>query len=123
MDLIISIKPKFAKSIIAGIKKYEFRRSIFKKQINKIYIYESSPTKLIIASFQNTGFIYDSIGNLWEKCKNKSGIDEVTYLKYFKGKTHGYAIIINNLKIFSPPIKPERLFKNFKAPQSFIYIE
>ena len=52
MDVLLSIKPKYVKSIIEGEKRYEFRKTIFKnREINRIYIYSSSPVKKIVASF------------------------------------------------------------------------
>ncbi len=46
MDVLLSVKPKYANEIIAGRKKYEVRKSIFKREnIEKMYIYSSSPVK------------------------------------------------------------------------------
>jgi predicted transcriptional regulator len=50
MNVLLSVKPKYANEIISGRKKYEFRKSIFKREdIKKMYIYSSSPVKKIIA--------------------------------------------------------------------------
>ena len=38
MNVLLSVKPKYAEKIVEGEKKYEFRRAIFKKQdIEKVY--------------------------------------------------------------------------------------
>ncbi len=49
MDVLLSIKPKFAEAIIDGRKRYEFRKSKFaKKDINRVYIYSIYPVKKIV---------------------------------------------------------------------------
>jgi len=52
MNVLLSVKPKYTEKILEGEKKYEFRRAIFKKQnIEKVYIYSSSPVSKIVAAF------------------------------------------------------------------------
>ena len=49
MNVLLSVKPKYANEIISGRKKYEFRKLIFKREnIEKVYIYSSSPVKKVI---------------------------------------------------------------------------
>ena len=44
MDVLLSIKPRYVKSILEGGKRYEFRKTIFKnRKIDRICIYSSSP--------------------------------------------------------------------------------
>jgi hypothetical protein len=46
MDIILTIYPKNIEKIEAGIKKYEFIRSIYKHQdVENAYIYASVPIK------------------------------------------------------------------------------
>ena len=48
MKVILSIKPEFVEKIINGEKKFEYRRKIFKKDVEKVLIYASSPIKLVV---------------------------------------------------------------------------
>lgn len=43
-DLLISIKPIYVELIKKRKKKYEFRKRKI-QQVNKVYVYETSPTK------------------------------------------------------------------------------
>ena len=43
MDAILSIKPQFVEEIIAGRKGYEFRKKGFKRNVNTVFVYASSP--------------------------------------------------------------------------------
>jgi type I restriction enzyme S subunit len=52
MNVLLSIKPKYANQIVKGNKKYEFRKSVFKnRDLEMVYIYSSSPVKRIIGAF------------------------------------------------------------------------
>ena len=52
--ILISINPKFVKSIINGSKKYEYRKVISKRDIYSIIIYETAPTKRVVAEVEIT---------------------------------------------------------------------
>ena len=66
-SVILSIKPEYAKAIMSGKKRVEFRRKIFKRPVNKVYVYSSSPVKKIIGFFIIDSIIEDSPLRLWNK--------------------------------------------------------
>ena len=119
MNLIISIKPEFVEKIISSEKKYEFRRRIYKKEVEKIYIYQTLPNSGIVGYFIPSKIIKDTPVNLWNNLKKVSGVSEEFFMSYFYGKTEGYAIEIENLIIFQKPITDSGI----KAPQSYKYID
>lgn len=119
MNLIISIKPEFVNKIISGEKKYEFRRRIYRKEVEKIYIYQTLPNSGIIGYFTPGNIIKDAPENLWDNLKDVSGTSEEFLLSYFHDLNEGYAIEIKDLVIFDKPITDS----NIKAPQSYKYIE
>ena len=45
MNILISIKPEFVNKIIINEKLYEFRKSVFKEDVEKIFIYATHPVK------------------------------------------------------------------------------
>jgi type I restriction enzyme S subunit len=49
MNVLLSIRPKYVEEIIKGNKRYEFRKSIFKKKVDEVWIYATSPTKKLLA--------------------------------------------------------------------------
>jgi predicted transcriptional regulator len=122
MDALLSIKPKYVKTIISGEKKFEFRKKIFLNKINKVYIYSSSPDKIIKGYFNYNGFIEGSPEYIWEKCKGNAGISKTDFFKYFDGKDKAYALIINQFYNFQTNMKAKDLFESFTAPQSFMYV-
>jgi hypothetical protein len=51
-SVLLSIKPEFVEKIFSGLKKYEFRRVIFKsKSVSRVVIYASSPVQRVVGEF------------------------------------------------------------------------
>lgn len=121
MNVLISIKPQYVEKIIKHEKLYEFRRKIFKQDVNRVIIYSTSPVKKIIGYFDLTEIIKDKPLNLWNNYSKYGGINKKDFFDYFEGTDEGFAIKISNLKLFSEEIDVS-LLDNFKAPQSFKYI-
>ena len=124
MNVLLSIKPKYVNEIVNGNKRYEFRKSVFRKRgdVDKVYIYATSPIKRIIGAFTIKSTIEEHPEELWGKCKEFSGISEAEFFDYFKDKDMGYAIEIGMLELFDP-IDPKDHVPGFSPPQSFCYTD
>jgi predicted transcriptional regulator len=122
MKVLLSIKREFADKIFDGSKKYEFRRTIFKKpDVDTIIVYASGADGAIIGEFKIEEILHDNLETLWSKTGNQSGISESVFKKYFAEKKDGYAIRIKNTSIYDSPLSLEALNLRF-PPQSFAYI-
>lgn len=122
MKVLLSIKPEFAEKIFNGLKKYEFRRTLFKrKDIKTVFVYASSPIKKVIGEFEIESILTDEIKQLWNKTKDYSGIDEKFYLSYFSGKKKGYALKIKKATKYKNRYDIKKYF-GVSPPQSFVYI-
>lgn len=123
MRVILSIKPKFAKLIFEGTKKFEFRRSIFKNsKVSTVLVYASAPTSKIIGEFQIEKILNEELELLWMTTRKYSGISKDYYLEYFSGKETGYAIKVRKVKKY----KREKCIKEtfgINPPQSFAYVK
>lgn len=122
MKVLLSIKPEFVQEIVAGNKKYEYRKKIFKQEIESVVIYASMPVGRIVGEFTVGEIISDSPLEIWKITSEYSGISFNAYQKYFKGKKAGYAIQIKELTLYEEPINPYEEFENFMPPQSYRYI-
>lgn len=122
MNLLISIKPEFVGKILAYEKLYEFRKSIFKQNVEKVFIYSSYPVKKIVGCFEVGEIICESPIELWNSFSDVSGISEKDFFKYYEDSEEGFAIKIDNLQIFDEFIDMSQ-YEEFKAPQSFCYVE
>lgn len=118
MNVVLSIKPEYVAEIKAGRKRFEFRNTIFKKKVEKVYIYASLPVSKVVGEFQPVDVITGPPATVWKQTSKHAGITKAFYDEYFRDKSVAYAIVIQNLKMYDTP-------KNlpFHAPQSFRYIE
>lgn len=122
--VLMSIKPRFVEEILKGTKHFEFRRVVFKhEEVDRVIIYASSPIKKVVAEFNVADIIVDSPEFLWERCKEYSGIDRESFMRYFSNKQKGFSIVIKNLTIYKQPIDPYKKVDNFRPPQSYMYLD
>ena len=117
--LIMTIKPEFVDKILTDEKQYEFRKSIFKERVERIYFYSTYLVKKIVGYFEVDKTIHNSPEELWNSYSEVLRISKKDFFKYFKDHEKGYAIKINNLKVFNEFIE----MKDFTAHQSFYYVE
>ena len=123
MDILLSIKPKYVEKIINNDKKFEFRKAVPKKHFARVFIYSSAPEKKIVGMFTAKNILVGTPEDIWNKTKHKAAIRHNDYNIYFSDKKLAYALEIDNLIIFKTPIIPSDIWTDFKAPQSFCYIE
>ena len=123
MNVILSIKPKYARLILSGEKRYEFRKSIFSERyIHEAYIYVTAPIKRIVGLFEIGAIIRDSAEGLWNKLGVLSGMDEAEFFDYFKDIKIGFAIEIKHVEAFEAQYDPKEMIPGFNPPQSFCYL-
>lgn len=118
---LLSIKPLFAAAILRGEKRYEYRRSIFSRQVDIVLVYVSSPVRRVVAEFDITAIITKTLPQLWQQTRKFAGIDESLFYKYFQGVEYGHAIAIGNVRLYDNPFCPVEAF-GLRPPQSFIYL-
>lgn len=118
MDVVLSIKPEYVEEIKAKRKRFEFRKTIFKQKVEKVYIYASSPISKVVGEFQPVDVLTGEPEDIWAKTREHAGITKVFFDEYFQGKPVAYAIVIQNLRMYDQPKDLP-----FLAPQSFRYID
>ena len=123
MKILLSIKPEFVTKIFNGEKRFEFRKRIPKKHIDTVFIYESSPTQNIVGWFNIERIIEGCPNEVWENCKDDSGIEESRYYKYCNGNANVYAFEIKDFHKFQRPINPYEIDSKFVPPQNFLYLD
>lgn len=118
MNAILSIKPEFVKEIVTGKKLFEYRKSVFKHPVEKVYIYASAPISKVVGEFRPVDILNGAPDEIWKRTRYSAGISEQFYDEYFAGRTEAFAIVIQNLKIYETPKELP-----FHAPQNFRYVE
>lgn len=122
MDAILSIKPQFVDEIVAGRKRYEFRKKGFKECVNKIYIYASSPVCRIIGEFLLGEILEGDPDRIWSLTSEKAGITREYFDEYYNQKSVAYALEITSFVSYKEPINPYETMARFTPPQSFCYV-
>lgn len=124
MKILLSIKPEYVSRIFSGEKRFEFRKSIFRDPtVNEIYIYATSPVKMIVGKFGIKDIHEETPTELWKDTHEFAGIGKEAFFTYFRGRERGYAIEIMDVTEFSSPIDPRETIKDFVPPQSFVYLK
>ena len=111
--ILLSIKPEYVDRILAGTKKYEYRKRLARSDSSVLLVYSTSPVMKVVAKVEILGTICAAPSTLWEQTKSNAGISRKKYREYFHGcKT----------EIFDPP--RDLLDYNITlAPQSFSYVD
>ena len=123
MNAILSIKPEFAEKIFNGTKKYEYRKVMFRRPVDKIFVYSTMPSGKIIGEFEIEHILQNPPNKIWEESKAFSGITEAFFKVYFQNSSMAFAIKIKNPKRYKSPINPYEEVEGFHPPQSFIYTD
>ena len=118
--LVLSIKPEFAEKILSGEKRYEYRKKLCQKNVNKIYIYATLPVKKIIGEAEVIKKLKMKKHDLWEETYLYSGISKEFFESYFKKQEYACAYQIGIVKKYNAPVSLECVGLKH-APQSFVY--
>jgi len=122
MRVLLSIKPEFAFRIFDGSKRYEYRRTIFKRgDVTTVVVYASDPISKVIGEFEIGEILHDEPQMLWATAGDPAGVTKGNFLDYFENKAKGYAIGVKTTRTYNTPIPLNRLLVPC-PPQSFIYL-
>ena len=123
--LFISVKPEFAKKIIAKEKKIELRKVKPHVEIGDyVIIYASSPMKSVIGFGMVQQLIETTPEKMWGKYSSILGIDKSRFDEYYEGKERAIGIKIKEIQQITP-IHLEDLRSvtpNFQPPQVYRYV-
>ena len=123
MKIILSIKPQYCDEIFAGAKRFEYRRKMFKRSVESVLVYATSPICKIVGEFEIDRVLEDTPESLWMRTSRYGGISHKSYREYFHDTDTAYALAISNYIRYNKPLDPKVLDRNFVAPQSYRYLE
>lgn len=118
----MSIKPAYANAIFRGDKRFEFRRAIFRREVDVVVVYTTSPVSRVVGEFDVEDVISDSLEALWSRTKHSAGIEKRLFFDYFSGREAGYAIAIGAIRLYRKPLDLALTF-GVHPPQSFLYLK
>ena len=119
--LLMSINPEHVDNILAGTKKFEFRKNKCKEKIDSIIIYSTFPIMRVVAEVEVKDIIVDTPQVVWSKTRTAAGIDKIFFDRYYNGRNVAVAYVLGKVKKFSVP-KQLAEYGVKTAPQSYIYV-
>lgn len=100
---MISIKPRFASSILAGQKTVELRRRFMNlPNGSKLWIYSTLPVGAMVAVATLHETIRDIPAELWMEYNDRIGIPRYEFDAYFEGCELGVALELCDVKKITP---------------------
>jgi predicted transcriptional regulator len=120
--VLLSIHPEFADAIFDGHKHYEFRRVLFKEDVDEVVVYATLPVARVIGTFKIDDIYEDAPKALWNKTKGVAGVTKEKFDSYFKHRTKAYAIKVAEPIRFATPQPLSKYLRSNTPPQSFCYI-
>lgn len=122
MIALFSIKPEYVEKIFSGKKGYEYRKAIFKNNVNKVVVYCTKPVGMIVGEFDIDDILEGCPNSIWKQTSHSAGVNKGFYKEYFKGRNKGYAINIGQKYLYQNAVNPHDIFDSFVPPQSFRYL-
>lgn len=119
--ILLSIHPKFADLIIAGKKKYEYRKVMPSETVSHIVLYCTSPIRKVVAVVEVVEELTDTPAKLWKKTSKGGAITKKHFAFYFNGKTYANAFKLGKVTLFDKPMTLAELYVA-NSPQSFRYL-
>ena len=120
--ILLSIKPEYVDRILAGTKKYEYRKRLARSNSSVLLIYSTYPIMKVVAKVEILGTICAAPSTLLEQTKSNAGISRKKYREYFHGCKIACAYELGKVEIFDPP-RDLSDYNVIFAPQSFLYVD
>ncbi|MWK60177.1 ASCH domain-containing protein [Pseudomonas otitidis] len=123
MKVLLSIKPEYAEKILQGVKRYEFRKNIFKnKDVRTVVIYATMPVGKVVGEFDFDVVLSGPPSAIWSATHEFSGISRKFFNSYFKGRETAHAIKVSVVRRYCTPLALTHFVPSGNAPQSYRYI-
>lgn len=124
MKVMLSIRPQYVDSILAGDKRFEYRRRIFKRNdVNMMAIYSTAPVSAVVAEANVGTVISGTLDEVWGKTSEWAGITYSEFARYFCGCETAFAIALSEVRRLDEPVRLEEYAPEVKRPpQSFVYL-
>ncbi len=125
--VVLSLRPRFAEAILAGVKTVELRRTVPKIVIpTRALLYAASPVRALLGTCVITSVRSADLAALWHEHGPRSELSFHEFQQYFKGVNTGTALTLSEPQALSRPIPLQDLRakpRNFRPPQSFAYVD
>ena len=119
---LMAIHPIYADAILAGSKLVEFRKRPLATDIQKVLIYATSPTQMVIGEFTIRGTVIESPESIWDRFGSFGEIERDDFFSYYRGSDLAVAILIDAATRYEEPQNLNDYGPKIGIPQSFSYL-
>ena len=125
--VVLSLNPRFAEAILAGVKTVELRRTVPKIVVpTRALLYATTPVRALLGTCIITRVRSADLAVLWREYGSRSDLRYHQFEQYFDGVDAGTALELTQPQAFSRRIPLQDLRakpKGFRPPQSFAYVD
>jgi predicted transcriptional regulator len=115
---LLSIREPYAKAILDGTKRYEFRRKAPRLAgPTRFLIYVPDPKKELAGEMLVSSILSMPPEKLWRKTRGGAGISREGFMAYFQGQPVANALVIEEARKLRRPKRLEELRR--AAPEGF----
>jgi predicted transcriptional regulator len=123
--LLLSVRPRFAESILNGAKSAEIRRQ--RPAVHPgtlVIIYATRPVGAIVGTARITGITHGTPGAMWELHHARTGVTRTEYDEYLSGAETAHILFLHKIQRLEPFLTLEQIRTEtaFQPPQSYRYL-
>lgn len=119
--ILLSINPQYVERIMCGEKKFEFRKNVCKRNVDKIVIYSTSPVMKVVGEAEVEEVLVDEPQKIWNVTEEYSGVEREFFDEYYEGREQAVAYKLKSVVEYDKP-KMLNEYGIKSAPQSFCYL-
>ena len=121
-SILLSIRHEHCEKIYKGSKRFEYRKTLPSRPVDKVYFYESGKVGAITGSAKIIGKYHAPLDEAWAVTCCMSGIDESFYRLYYDKERCASVLSLDNVTIFPEAVALSAIGLP-RAPQSFVYLD
>lgn len=122
MRMILSIRPEYAEAILAGRKKYEFRKRKCRSDINTIIFYATAPKSAIVGEAKIEWILEASPDIAWKETERWAGISHEKFKEYYRETKKAVVYKLKDVVAYDP-LKKLSDYGVERVPQSWVYVD
>jgi predicted transcriptional regulator len=123
--MLLSVRPRYAESILAGAKSAEIRRQ--RPNIlpgTPVIIYATKPVGAVIGT-ANIDQVCEGVpADLWDRYHHKVGVSKEEFDRYLNGVSTAYLLLLSGACRLNIPLTLEEMRESgdFRPPRSYQYV-
>jgi predicted transcriptional regulator len=104
-ELLVSVRPRYAESILRGNKTVEVRRSFSSKWLgSRVAFYASAPVSSLVGEAVIEHLVEDAPDKIWNHFCGSLGCTKVEFDAYTAGANKVFALVLSDIRTYVKPL-------------------